>query len=99
MDLTYWQMKELRQQLPKASLMTMEFANCYGDNMTEVRTLLCRNSKVLDILMQKDHIKQAGVLQLQMITESILLMAYERSNIPTLVQKVSHFPLTLFARA
>jgi hypothetical protein len=30
LDLTYYQIKELRAQLPKAALMTTEFGNNYG---------------------------------------------------------------------
>lgn len=63
LDLTYWQMKELRNQLPKASLMTMEFANCYGSDMQGVRKMVCE-SDVLELLRNKECIKAAGVLQM-----------------------------------
>jgi len=37
LDLSYWQMKEVQKQLPKASLVMTEFANTYGEDMSSIR--------------------------------------------------------------
>lgn len=66
-DLTYWQLKEIKKQLPKASLMMTEFANDYGSAV--------RNISVLPVFIK--FAKEAGVLQMQMISEVLLLLAQD----------------------
>jgi hypothetical protein len=66
-DLTYWQLKELKKQLPKASLMMTEFANDYGSALRDI--------SVLPVFIQ--FAKEAGVLQMQMISEVLLLLAQD----------------------
>lgn len=62
LDLSYWQIKEVKKQLPKASLMMTEFANDYGQNMSSVRQQLFNSNRVFEILKKKEFFKEAGVL-------------------------------------
>ena len=62
LDLSYWQIKEVKKQLPKASLMMTEFANDYGQNMSGVRKQLFNSNRVFEILKKKEFLKEAGVL-------------------------------------
>ena len=55
--------------------MSKEFVNDYGTDATTIRRELVRCDLTLEILKRKDLLKEAGVLQLKMITEILLLLA------------------------
>jgi hypothetical protein len=74
MDLSYYQLKELKKSLPKTAMFTCEYANCYGKDMNAIRQLLV-DSKCLAVVGK--FAKESGVLTLKMISEIILLLCYE----------------------
>jgi len=61
--------------------MSKEFVNDYGVDSSKVRREIVRSNTTIDVLKRKDLIKEAGVLQLKMISEIMLLLATDSLSI------------------
>lgn len=80
LDLTYYQLKELKASLPKTAIYANEFANCYGVDTSAFRKRLLHEHfvEVLGLLLKTAARTSAlGVLQLKMLSETLLLIGYE----------------------
>jgi hypothetical protein len=58
--------------------------------MVNLRRQLVQCEFTLEVIRRKDLIKEAGILQLKMITEIVLLLASDATSVSQLVQKVSN---------
>ena len=58
-----------------------------------MRLALANDPQIFEAI--KQNLREAGVLQLKMISEALVWLTYDKNNIPRLVIKVSHSQLTL----
>lgn len=68
--------------------MSKEFVNDYGADVVSIRKALVKCEHTFEALTKNNLVKEAGILQLKMLSEIVLLLSSERESVPFLVQQV-----------